>query len=228
MKIIDKYQYPKLIRIDGEDGRKYTFSGYEPVSSVTTILSKTKDMTELDEWRKRIGDEQADREIKYAAAVGTIMHNILENKIFNKANNLKSGYISKFANLMANKIIDNAFHKISNVYAIEKQIFYPSLYAGTIDMVADYNGVMSIVDYKNSRKIKSKEEHLEDYYMQSCAYAQAHNFMFDTDISQVVILMVTRPESESGDIDFSEFIISGDKFRHYSLEWHKRLSLFLS
>ena len=82
------------------------------------------------------------------------------------------------------------------------------LYAGTTDCVGVHKGEEAIIDFKTSKKIK-KEEWIEDYYLQCCAYAMAHNEMYDTNIKKGVILMVSR------DNKFKEFVIEGARFEMY-------------
>ena len=76
-----------------------------------------------------------------------------------------------------------------------------------------------MIDFKTAKKIK-RREWIEDYFLQGCAYANAHNVMFDTDIRQIVILMVDR------DLIFKEFIVKENEFRHLTEKWKKRLILF--
>ena len=82
MNIVEKYDYPSLKRDDSNKTRLYkTPDGDFP--SVTTILDKTKDKTFLFEWRKRVGEEEANRISKEAAGLGTVFHKHLENYIDN-------------------------------------------------------------------------------------------------------------------------------------------------
>ena len=75
-----KYVYPKLVRIDSEQGRTYTLEGQPAVPSVTTILSGTKDKSHLDAWAARVGQDEAEKIRNDAANVGTHMHSVVELK----------------------------------------------------------------------------------------------------------------------------------------------------
>ena len=77
VRINKKYQYKKHNRFQSETGRKYLVDE-APVPSVTTILSATKNSKGLDDWRRRVGNEEADRIMKNASSVGTEMHKVLE------------------------------------------------------------------------------------------------------------------------------------------------------
>ena len=72
------YQYENLKRVDSSEGRRYVGSNANPLPSVTTILSSTKDKAGLNEWVARVGESEADRIKSEAAAVGTHMHAVIE------------------------------------------------------------------------------------------------------------------------------------------------------
>ena len=92
---------------------------------------------------------------------------------------------------MTSKFVDLGLNKISQVWGLEVGLILDNLYAGTADCVGTYDDLPSLIDFKTARRIK-KREWIEDYFLQGCAYANAHNVMFDTDIKQIVILMVER------------------------------------
>ena len=93
------------------------------------------------------------------------------------------------------------------------------LNAGTADCTGMINDIPSIIDFKTARRMK-KREWIEDYFLQGCAYANAHNVMFGTEINQVVILMVDR------DLLFQEFIVKPAEFNVLTKIWKKRLLEF--
>ena len=110
-------------------------------------------------------------------------------------------------------------NKITEVWGLEVGLILDKLFAGTADCVGTYSGTPTLIDFKTAKKIK-RREWIEDYFLQGCAYANAHNVMFDTDIRQIVILMVDR------DLIFKEFIVKENEFRHLTEKWKKRLILF--
>ena len=79
-----------------------------------------------------------------------------------------------------------------------------------------FNGIPSIIDFKTAKKIK-RREWIEDYFLQGCAYANAHNVMFGTDIQQIVILMIDR------DLIFQEFTVKTAEFNVLTAKWKRRL-----
>ena len=114
-------------------------------------------------------------------------------------------------------MVENGLNKIDELWGVEVGLIAAGLYAGTSDAIGVYEGQDAIIDFKTAKKMK-KREWIEDYFLQGCAYALAHNEMFDTDIKKVVILMVDR-ESK-----FKEFSIEGDEFDKYSKKWAERLA----
>lgn len=207
--LVNKYHYQPLVRKTLECGtRHYQWGEHAPVPSVTTILDKTADKSFLIEWRKRVGEDQAALISKESASIGTLLHNQLEKYILGQEIQFGSNLIQQLVGKMAEQMISNGISKIDEVWGCEAGVFAPDLYAGTTDCVGLYKGQPSIIDFKTSKKIKQRDW-IEDYFLQGIFYSEAHNIMFDTNIKQVVILMVDR-EGEC-----AEFIISGDEYDHY-------------
>jgi genome maintenance exonuclease 1 len=118
---------------------------------------------------------------------------------------------------MLNVMIEKGLSQVDEIWGVEVALLAKGLYAGTSDAVGMFNGVESIIDFKTSKKIK-KREWIEDYFMQGCAYALAHNEMFGTNIKQVAILMVDR------EANYKDFVIEGDEFEEYCTKWARRLA----
>lgn len=218
-----KYEYPKLKRVTAKSGqRQYTGDDNNPVPSVTTILSATGDKTALINWRKRVGEAEATRISTESAGLGTKVHNALEKYILLEEYEIKgNNHISVMAKNMVNEMIDKGLAKVDAIYGVEVGLIAQGLYAGTSDAIGMYEGEEAIIDFKTSKKIK-KREWIEDYFMQGCAYALAHNEMFGTKIKKVVILMVDR------DGNFAEFTIRDDEFTEYCNKWSDRLTDYYS
>jgi len=208
------YDYKPLERTDGKHGRRYIVGEDRPLPSVTTILSKTKDMTHLKAWVARVGEKEAERIKVEASNIGQGMHKILENHILGQ---YSEG--SFMARTLADVIIKNGLSKVDEVWGTEVAVFAKGLYAGTTDLVGLHEGVPSIMDFKNSLKDK-KKEWIEDYFMQLAAYAMAHNEMFGTTIQRGVVMIATR------DAKYQEFIIEGDEFTHYQTMWANKLCAY--
>ena len=218
---MNKFNYPKLERVDTEIGRHYRDSNNNLVPSVTTVLSGTSDnKSGIEKWRKKVGDSEADRIMKQSTEIGTAVHEAIEKFLGNNDwDNFQDTSDQIMARKMTSKFVDLGLNKISQVWGLEVGLILDNLYAGTADCVGTYGDVPSLIDFKTARRVK-KREWIEDYFLQGCAYANAHNVMFNTEIRQIVILMVDR------DLMFKEFIVKSDEFSFLTEKWKKRLITF--
>ena len=89
---------------------------------------------------------------------------------------------------MSTEMIENGLNKIDELWGVEVSLIAKGLYAGTSDAIGIYEGEHSIIDFKTAKKMK-KREWIEDYFLQGCAYALAHNEMFGTDIKKVLSMV---------------------------------------
>lgn len=221
MLLTEKIQYKKLERVTTAEGRKYVGDDNVPVPSVTTVLDKTSDKTALIAWRKRVGEAEANRVSKESAGLGTKVHDALEKHILGEEVTFGNNMVSVMAKDMSELMIKEGFANVDEVWGTEIGLIAKGLYAGTTDCIGVHNGEDAIIDFKTSKKIK-KEEWIEDYYLQCCAYAMAHNEMYGTNIKKGVILMVSR------DVKFKEFVIEGARFEMYCDLWTQRLEEYYS
>ena len=147
------------------------------------------------------------------------MHAYLEKYLLGKFNLdlLDEGERSK---KMANEIIDNGLKdKLSEVWGAEATVYFPGKYAGTADCIGIYEGKESILDFKQSNKPK-KEEYIEDYFLQVGAYSLAHNTVYNSKITQGVILICTV------DRLFQDFKIEGTDLIKYQNKFLERVEQF--
>jgi genome maintenance exonuclease 1 len=167
---IEKFQYKNCKQINDPVTRKrvYLTPDGESLPSVTTILSATKDMTALNEWKKRVGEQKAKEITTEAAGVGTAMHSNLERFIAGLQRQPGNNPVHVQANKMADVIIDKGLRDINEVWAMEQSLYFPGLYSGTTDLVAVYKDNPSVCDYKQTNKPK-KEEWVEDNKIQIVA-----------------------------------------------------------
>lgn len=145
--------------------RNYVTPGGHSYPSVTTVLSEHNKQHIL-EWRKRVGEETANRISKYAANRGTRFHKHCEKYLLNETPDL-SNPVHKDMFTRIQPILDD----ISNVRALEYNLYSDFLrLAGTVDCVADYKGHRHIIDFKTSSRHK-REDQISNYFMQAAAYA---------------------------------------------------------
>lgn len=220
---VERYQYKACEQVNDPVTRKrvYVTPDGEKLPSVTTILSATKDQTHLNEWRKRVGEENAKRITTEAAGVGTAMHSNLERFIAGMQRQPGSNPVHVQANSMADVIIENGLSDIDEVWAMEQSLYFPGLYSGTTDLVGVYKGEPAICDYKQTNKPK-KAEWVEDYYLQLTAYAMAHNEVYGTDIKRGVIFMCSR------DFQYQQFEVTPDTFNKYQDMWLGKIEEYLN
>ena len=216
------YKYPASMRTSIEGKRHYEITG-KKLPSVTTILSATKSQEAIDSinrWKARVGEDQATRVKDQAASRGTNMHYHLEKYILGEG--LKDlTDEGQVAGDMAQVIIDKGLCDLSEIWGSEVTLYYPGLYAGATDLVGVYDYEDSIIDFKQSNKPKRKEW-IEDYFMQLGAYAMAHNQVYDTEITQGVVLMCTP------DNYFQKFQIKGKEFIKYQHRFLEKVDRFYS
>ena len=219
--MVNKFEYPRLERVDTDIGRHYLDSDNKPVPSVTTVLSGTsKSKDGLIQWRNIVGDKEADRIIKQSTDIGTAVHEAIE-KFLNKEDwdDFDNSSDQILAKSISNKFIKDALNGITEIWGLEVGLILDNLYAGTADCVGLYKDIPTLIDFKTAKKIK-KRDWIEDYFLQGCAYANAHNVMFGTDIQQIVILMVDR------NLIFQEYIVRPTEFSYLTRKWKNRLIEF--
>lgn len=216
----NKFKYEPLTRLDSDTGRAYTVGGSSTrLPSVTTILSETKDRKELDAWAERVGQENADRIRNEAATVGTHMHSVVERLLLNRPLPTPRTWLAVKGYRMGYQLIEKFFPDVQEVWGAEVPVYYPERYAGTTDCVAVYKNQPSIIDFKQTNKMKQRSW-IEDYFVQLSAYTAAHNELYGTQINQGVVLMV----SQNGDVQ--EFVTCGREFEIYRDKWFRRVDEF--
>lgn len=228
--LIPKYNYSSLQRETIGGKRHYCLPDGTKVGSVTTILDKTKSaesVQALNNWRKRVGHQRAAQITTEAANRGTRMHTYLENYIFSGEHKPRpSNPFAWASHAMAQEIIDCGLNaNLNEAWAVEAPLYYSGLYAGTTDLVGEWQGKPAIMDFKQANKPK-KREWVGDYFLQLCAYAAAHNHMHATDIRTGVIMMCVRPDENdpTSKPQYQEFILEGAEFDHWMNEWWNRVA----
>lgn len=225
MYIPNKYNYVQLKKDSINGSRKYvTPEGYS-LPSVTTILDATKteeSKKALREWRNRVGEKQAQQITTEAASRGTRMHKWLENYVkTGNSGEPGSNPYSIQSHQMANSIIEKGLKNCSEFWGTEVSLYFPEVYAGTTDLIGIHDGSEAIMDHKQTNKLK-KKEWITDYFIQTTAYAEAHNKLYGTNIQKGVIFMC------SADNQYQEFIIEGSEFNKFTDMWYKRLEEYYS
>jgi genome maintenance exonuclease 1 len=211
---VERFEYRPCKQINDAVTRKrvYLTPDGERLPSVTTILSATKDMTALNEWKKRVGEQRAREITTEAAGVGTAMHTNLERFIVGLQRQPGNNPVHVQANKMADVIIDKGLRDVNEVWAMEQSLYFPGLYSGTTDLVAVYKDNPSVCDYKQTNKPK-KEEWVDDYKIQLVAYILAHNEVYGTDIREGHVFMCSRA------LEYQQFDLWPTDFNKYQDMW---------
>jgi len=190
---------PELSR-ETIDGVRYynvpTHDGLLKLVSVTSITSHFNREI-FAKWRKRVGEEEANKITKKATSRGTDMHTLVENFLLNKE--MPPGSVqplSEFLYLIAKEKLKN----INNIYALEKSLYSEYLgIAGTVDCIAEYNNELAIIDFKTSKKPKPRDW-IENYFVQCCAYACMLHELTGLSVKKFVIIMAC----ENGEVEVYE------------------------
>jgi len=199
---------PKLEREEIDGVRYYKIPGEDNLSRLVSITSVTSFHNRhiFENWRKKIGEEEANKINKQATSRGTDMHSLVENYLYNIPELPKVQPLSEFLFKIARSQIDN----IDNIHALESSLYSKVLgIAGTVDCIAEYNGELAIIDFKTSKKPKPKEW-IEHYFVQCAAYACMFYEITGIAVKKLVILMAC----EDGDcVVYEEY----DKMKYIRL-----------
>ena len=177
---------PKLTRKTTEAGRRYFTPDGAAYPSITTVLGILSKQGIID-WRKRVGEAEANRISTQAATRGTAVHKLAEDYIDNVEGWSKGAMPANIASFNDLKTILDK--RLDNVWFQEEFLYSDRLKcAGQVDCIAEFDGQLSIVDFKTSRKPK-KEEWITSYFIQASFYAAAFYELTGIPIKQGVILI---------------------------------------
>jgi len=183
----------KPLAVEEIHGKRYYISpSGKKLPSVTTVLGHFK-KKQISEWRARVGEEQANRISTRAATRGTKFHNMMEKYLLND-NTLFEDIMPDMKQAFHD--VKDAIDKIDNIHYIEGQMFSERLgLAGRTDCIGEYDGVLSIIDFKTSLKPK-KKEWIENYFEQGTAYAMMYEELVGNPIDNIVIIVSTDDGSQ--------------------------------
>ena len=218
----NKFAYPKSMRSMVNGSRMYAVN-QEKLPSVTSILQATQSeekKASLANWKARVGTVEANRIKNDASSRGTSMHAFLEKYLLGQLNLELLEEQDNKSKKMADEIIEQGIkNKLSEIWGTEATLYYPGKYAGTCDACGVYEGQETIIDFKQSNKPK-KEEWIEDYYLQLGAYSLAHNIVYNSRITQGIVLLCTV------DNLFQDFKIQGVKLEEYQNKFLEKVEQF--
>ena len=192
---VDIGELPKLKRITDPNGTRVyetpTGNKYPSVTTVTSLLKRDI----ILEWRKRVGEAEANKISSAAGKRGTRIHTLCEKYLSNDPVDVSLFDTENWKN------IKPYLHKINNIHVLEQSLFSHHLeIAGTVDCIAEYEGKLSVIDFKTSKRFKERDD-IHDYFMQCSAYAVAYEEMTKIPVANLVILIAT---DDHGVLEFKE------------------------
>ena len=177
---------PKLSRETIDGVRYYSVPDEDELLMLVSITSVTSHFNKeiFINWRKKVGDQEADRITKAATSRGTDMHTLTEHYL--KNDDLPT--VQPISDFLF-KIAKGELNKIDNIHALEGSLYSKELgLAGTVDCIAEYNGELAIIDFKTSKKPKPREW-IEHYFVQCMAYGCMLYELTGISIKKLVIIM---------------------------------------
>jgi genome maintenance exonuclease 1 len=175
------------------DGKRYyTLPDGTRLPSVTTVLGAQK-KDAIMAWRKRVGEEEANRVSKKATSRGTGVHTLCEYYLNNETNlSQKEGVRPDAFEMFVS--LKPLLNRINNIHYQEQALWSIQLgMAGRVDCIGEFDGELSVIDFKTSKKIKT-EANIEDYFWQTSAYALMYEELIGQPINNLVIIMAVEDE----------------------------------
>jgi genome maintenance exonuclease 1 len=193
-----------------KDGKRYYITPDGVFPSVTTVLGEKLDKSGLELWKARVGAAEVEKVSRLAANRGTAIHKLCEDYLMNVE--IDSRKVMPFNMMMFNTIKPILAKNVSKVYGIESMLYSKVLKAaGTSDLLAEYNGINSIVDFKTSKKEK-KEEWIQNYFIQATTYSIMAEELTDLKFPQIVIIIA------NDDYETQVFVKNRDDYKERVLE----------
>ena len=177
---------PKLSRETIDGVRYYSVPDEEELLKLVSITSITSHFNKeiFVNWRKKVGNEEAERITKAATRRGTDMHTLTENYLKNE----ELPEVPPISDFLF-KIAKGKLNKIDNIHALEGSLYSKELgIAGTVDCIAEYDGELAIIDFKTSKKPKPRDW-VEHYFVQCMAYGCMLYELTGISVKKLVIIM---------------------------------------
>lgn len=196
-----KFNFVKLPELDfdlksvtTDSGRKYVTPSGNSYPSVTTVLSSYNKKA-IMEWRQRVGEQEANKIARRASNRGTKLHLLCEDYIKGNLSEMRMQTMMPLDKMMFRQMRPLIDQHINNIYCQEQALYSDNLeIAGRVDLIAEWDGVLSIIDYKSSTKMKNKDN-IKNYFMQCSAYAEMFGEITGININNIVVMIATEEET---------------------------------
>lgn len=191
-------EIPKIESKTFPDGKRYYMTpDGKKLPSVTTVVGAQKKQA-IMEWRRRVGEEVANKISKQATSRGTNVHTLCEHYLNNEPK--PPGVVMPDAKEMFISL-KPLLDKINNIHYQEVGLWSTQLgLAGRVDCIGEYEGVLSVIDFKTSKKLKDIKD-IQDYFWQTTAYALMYEELVGQPIDDIVIIMAVQ---DSGPVVFKQ------------------------
>lgn len=177
----------KLVQVNARGGRYYetpTGAKYPSVTSVTRLHNQES----IQAWKDKVGEEEANKISRRALARGNTIHSLAEKYLLNEGDKSDDFTRSEFGQMIP------YLNKINNIHCLETQLYSDHLQtAGTVDCIGEYDGKLTVIDFKTSAKLK-KREWVKDYFMQCSAYAVMYEERTGTPIERLLLIINVEDE----------------------------------
>lgn len=186
--------FPELETVSINGKRYYVTTGGETYPSVTTVLDSMTDKSSLFEWRKRIGEAEANKISRRAANRGTALHLACEKYLLGEEINFEEEMPT--TNALFAQAKEELDSKVDNIYCIEKPLVSNKLkVAGRVDLIAEYEDDIAVIDFKTSDKTKRKDW-IENYFLQASLYSYMFWEMTGIPVKKIVIAICVESETK--------------------------------
>ena len=217
MKTFIHHDFAKLQRETFADGRRVyvTPEGnkYPSVTSITGLSSKFH----IDKWRQRVGAEEADRVTNRALARGTRIHSLCENYLLGNEVNIDIFDQEMWSTMRP--MLD----QIDNIHCLETPLYSDFLRAaGTVDCIADFQGKLSVIDFKTASRAKERDD-IHNYFEQTAAYAVMFEERTGIPIGRLVIIMAIDDDAPRVFVEKRDNWIAG--FRKARMDYRQKFNI---
>ena len=177
----------KLVQVNSKGGRYYETPTGAKYPSVTSI-TKLHNQESIQAWKDKVGEEEAGKISRRALARGNKIHSLAEKYLLNE------GDLSDDFSKADFGVMIPYLDKINNIHCLETQLYSDHLKtAGTVDCIGEYEGKLTVIDFKTSAKLK-KREWVKDYFMQCSAYAVMYEERTGTPIERLLLIINVEDE----------------------------------
>ena len=177
----------KLVQVNARGGRYYETPSGAKYPSVTSV-TRLHNLESIQAWKDKVGEEEAGKISRRALARGNKIHSLAEKYLLNE------GDLSDDFSKADFGVMIPYLDKINNIHCLETQLYSDHLKtAGTVDCIGEYEGKLTVIDFKTSAKLK-KREWVKDYFMQCSAYAVMYEERTGTPIERLLLIINVEDE----------------------------------